>query len=83
MTNNFPSNHGNDGLRVPPKRAPPKRAPEESQKELQRHSACIMEDHSRPQFGFHCQEQHNQSLLLKLGVNVNVMVDQPDLSAII
>ena len=49
------------------------------QKELQRHCrvcACIMEDHSRPQFGYRCQEQHNQSLSLKLGVNV--MADQPD-----
>ena len=49
------------------------------QKELQRHCrvcASIMEDHSRSQFGYHCQEQHNQSLLLKLGVNV--MADQPD-----
>ena len=49
------------------------------QKELQRHCrvcASVMEDHSRSQFGYNCQEQHNQSLLLKLGVNV--MADQPD-----
>ena len=49
------------------------------QNELQRHCrvcACIMEDHSRPQFGYHGQEQRNQSLLLTLGVNV--MANQPD-----
>ena len=63
VTNNFPSNHNSKF----------------HQKELQRHCrvcACIMEGHSRPQFDYHCQEQHNQSLLLNLGVSV--IADPPD-----
>ena len=49
------------------------------QKELLRHCrvcACVMEDRNGPRFGYRCEEEHNQSLLLKLGIDVKG--DQPD-----
>ena len=49
------------------------------QKELLRHCrvcACVMKDRNGPRFSYRCEEEHNQSLLLKLGIDVKG--DQPD-----
>ena len=39
-----------------------------------------MEDRNGPRFGYRCEEEHNQSLLLKLGMDVKG--DQPDVHPI-
>ena len=39
-----------------------------------------MEDRNGPRFGYRCEEKHNQSLLLKLGMDVKG--DQPDVHPI-